>query len=781
MKKKYILVTAEKFGYGPIATCLNVVKYLAVLKKKFGFKIVFLGSSIAKQQAEQSNFFDEIIECQTHLYSELEMHESLFLNSEIVFSSENQLGAIYAREIGHEKVFYIDNLFWMWNKIPEGLNYVTKYYISETMDSHENFDRIGQNIKNPCFVGPIREIYEEDKNEKFNCAVINYGGVESFMIDFQVIRNYFIKLTKEILSSLESVNLDKIYITGGSTIINCLKMYEGSNVEVNCFTHFELTELIKKSKICVISSGLGNFVETLYLKTKLIYLPPINYSQLLQLNYYKTLDMGFSILSWDKIGYLENIIDNLDEQRGVDMVMENVKKYIADDAESVSQYLKRELARDQSSYYNIRKDFVKKYDKNASKIIAFDIMSALFGKHRDVPNNSFIGTYYIGNEELENVRKVIESKSLFRYDGPNMQHFTDEFEKALMEKFNVKYALACTNGAAALKLACIANGIGNGDEVIMSPFTFIATAASVLSCGGIPVFAEIDESMSIDPDSIEILITEKTKAIICVHLQGQSCEMDKIMAIAKKHSLIVIEDSAQGMGACYDRKYCGCIGDCGAFSLQAGKTITSGEGGVFVTNNKDMYIKAKMYCDNGGYRTGCDYPTWMNGLTTFGENFKISELQSAVALAQFNKLDDIALRQKKVYRFFEKFILSSDYYKLRRTPEKCSNVPFSVCVIFESKYVNELFMDFMQNRGIPFKRYCSNLIYDFDVFTRIQGWHESNYPYNLSERTYGKSQRAENIIACAAWLNLSAYITDEDIEYIIKAMDEFKTIYMSFR
>ncbi|WP_054742640.1 DegT/DnrJ/EryC1/StrS family aminotransferase [Cellulosilyticum ruminicola] len=430
-------------------------------------------------------------------------------------------------------------------------------------------------------------------------------------------------------------------------------------------------------------------------------------------------------------------------------------------------------------YFSYQKgeEHVEKYDDELAQKIAYDIAIAVLGEKRKLADNAFIGTYYIGKEELENVTQIIESRSLFRYDGPNVQHFTDKLEEEIQDKFNVKYALACTNGAAALKLACIANGIGDGDEVIMSPFTFVATAASVLACGGIPVFAEFDKSMNIDAESIEALITEKTRAIICVHLQGQACDMEKIMNIAKKHSLVVIEDAAQALGAKYGDKYCGCIGDCGAFSLQAGKTITCGEGGVFVTNDYDIYIKAKMYHDNGGFRVGCQYPTWMNQKTCFGENFKLTELQSAVALAQFKKLDDIVKRQKYVSSMVEEYICSSNFYKLRKKPVKCDNVPFSVCVIFESKELNELFMNFMQKRGIPFRRYCSNLIYDFDTFSNKQGWHESNYPYNLTERTYEKSECAENIIACAAWMNLSAFLNDEDIQYVIRMMEVFKQIW----
>ena len=146
-----------------------------------------------------------------------------------------------------------------------------------------------------------------------------------------------------------------------------------------------------------------------------------------------------------------------------------------------------------------------------------------------IPNDPFLGTHYIGKEEEKAVKKVLRSKSLFRYHGPNLLYKTDEFEKNMANYLGVKYVLACSNGAAAIKLCCIANGIGPGDEVIMSPFTFIASASSVLACGAVPKFVDIDETMNIDPNKIEENISDNTKAILVIHMQGQPCDMKKIM------------------------------------------------------------------------------------------------------------------------------------------------------------------------------------------------------------------------------------------------------------
>ena len=157
-----------------------------------------------------------------------------------------------------------------------------------------------------------------------------------------------------------------------------------------------------------------------------------------------------------------------------------------------------------------------------------------------IPNDPFIGTHYIGKEEIKAAKKVLKSKSLFRYHGPKLLHKTDEFEQNMKEYLGVKYVLACSNGGSAIKLCCIANGIGPGDEVLMSPFTFIASASSVLACGAVPKFVDIDETMNINPNEIEKNVSSKTKAILAIHMQGQPCDMNKIMKIAKKHNLISI-------------------------------------------------------------------------------------------------------------------------------------------------------------------------------------------------------------------------------------------------
>ena len=390
-----------------------------------------------------------------------------------------------------------------------------------------------------------------------------------------------------------------------------------------------------------------------------------------------------------------------------------------------------------------------------------------------IPNDPFIGTHYIGKAEIKAVKKVLKSKSLFRYHGPNLLYKTDEFEKNMKAYLGVKYVLACTNGGSAIKLCCIANDIGPGDEVLMSPFTFIASASSVLACGAVPKFVDIDETMNINPNEIEKNITSRTKAILAIHMQGQPCDMNAIMKVAKKHHLVVIEDTAQAFGAELNGKKAGTIGDCGAFSLQAGKTITSGEGGFIATNSKKIYDIAKMYHDNGGFRVGCDYPTWENKNTLFGENFKITELQSAIANEQLKKINTILKRQKKNYDYVIDHI-DKKFYKLRPYVKNSKLVFSNISIEFDTENECNKFIKYMNDNGIGFNIYCSNLINEFDTFKYENSWHHSKFPYNISKYAKTKCPNAELLFRRVAWFSLSASLKKKHLKYIVKKLEEYK-------
>lgn len=260
------------------------------------------------------------------------------------------------------------------------------------------------------------------------------------------------------------------------------------------------------------------------------------------------------------------------------------------------------------------------------------------------------GFELIGEEEKKAVMEVFDKGGvLYRYglnDKRQNIFRVEQFEKKIAENVGSKHGLFVCNGTAALKIALVGLGVKSGDEVITQSFTFIATAEAVLELGAKLVVAEIDKSLNMDPADLEKKITKKTKAIIPVHMAGVAAKMDEIMAVAKKHGIPVLEDSCQALGATYRGKYLGTIGDAGAYSLDVGKIITTGEGGVVVTGSEKVFLKAREYSDHG-HECNPSVPRGEDTRTIWGFNYKVTELQGAVALAQLEKLDYILRKQRE--------------------------------------------------------------------------------------------------------------------------------------
>jgi len=277
----------------------------------------------------------------------------------------------------------------------------------------------------------------------------------------------------------------------------------------------------------------------------------------------------------------------------------------------------------------------------------------------------------IRNEELkeiidiwdlkEDVKKEIfklldESPSsspahLFRYYVPEgKEDKVGRLEKEVAKKFGTKYALAVNSGTSALIASLIACGIGPGDEVIVPGYTFFASASAVVVAKSIPVIAEIDETLTIDPDDIEKKITSQTKAIIPVHMRGLPCNMDRIMEIAKKNNLKVIEDCAQADGGSYKGKYLGSFGDTGCFSFDFFKIIATGEGGMIITDDEKIYIRAQSWHDTAAcWRPNRYEKERIPGELFCGENYRMSQIEGAIGLVQLRKLDSYlnSLRKNK--------------------------------------------------------------------------------------------------------------------------------------
>ena len=251
----------------------------------------------------------------------------------------------------------------------------------------------------------------------------------------------------------------------------------------------------------------------------------------------------------------------------------------------------------------------------------------------------------IGDEEKQALLEVIESGYLYRYgdlSDPKFKAKVWNLEQDFAKKIGSKYSLAVTSGTTALLTALWALGIGPGDEVIVPGYTFIASITSIIFSRAIPVLAEIDETLTLDPEDVRKKITPRTKAIMLVHMLGNPGHLDEFTNIANEYNIFLIEDCAQALGGTFNGKYVGTFGKIGTFSLNVYKTITAGDGGMVVTDDEELYKRAFSIHDQGHLplRQGVE----QGKRTVLGLNFRMNELTAAVAEAQLKKLDYIKNR-----------------------------------------------------------------------------------------------------------------------------------------
>ena len=296
------------------------------------------------------------------------------------------------------------------------------------------------------------------------------------------------------------------------------------------------------------------------------------------------------------------------------------------------------------------------------------------------------GAYWFGKEEIDEVMEVMKQGYLFRYGSENDPKFLRKvftLENNFAEYCGSRYALATSSGTSSLIVSMIALGLKPGDEIIVPAYTFVATYSACIFAGLVPVLTEIDESLSIDPDDIEHRITPRTKAILPVHMLGNTCNMDRIMEIARRHHLFVLEDSCQAAGASFNGKKAGTIGNMGVFSLNIFKAINSGDGGLVVTNDKSFYERAFGAHDQGHkpHRFGVE----VGERSILGLNFRMNEITAAVAIAQLKKLDRMvaALREKR--EKLKSLISKADGFKFRILNDPKGDSATICTVIFDDR------------------------------------------------------------------------------------------------
>lgn len=283
------------------------------------------------------------------------------------------------------------------------------------------------------------------------------------------------------------------------------------------------------------------------------------------------------------------------------------------------------------------------------------------------------GRQSIDEKDIQMVTEVLRSDYLTT--GPKVT----EFEKKVANYVGAKYAVAVCNGTAALHIACLAAGIGEGDEVITTPITFAASANCVLYCGGTPVFADIDaDTYNICPREIEKKITNKTKAIIPVHYTGQPCDMDAITEIARKYNLIVIEDAAHALGASYKGKKIGDFSsDMTCFSFHPVKPITTGEGGMVVTDNEELYKRLLLFRSHGITRDEElmteKQGAWHYEQLELGYNYRITDISCALGISQMDKLDFFLEKRRKIAKCYDKAFEKVESIKIPKQLLGCNS------------------------------------------------------------------------------------------------------------
>ena len=280
------------------------------------------------------------------------------------------------------------------------------------------------------------------------------------------------------------------------------------------------------------------------------------------------------------------------------------------------------------------------------------------------------GFELFGDLERKEVNDVLDNGVLMRYgfDGMRNGHWKAKaLEAALQSTFQSKHVQLVSSGTAAVTVALASAGVGAGDEVIMPTFTFVASFEAIMMLGAIPILVDIDDTLGLNPEAVAQAITPKTKAVMVVQMCGSMANMDGLQAVCTKHNLLLIEDACQAIGGTYKGKPLGSIGHLGCFSFDFVKTITCGEGGAVITNNKDYYLNADHYSDHGHDHVGND-----RGAEThpfIGYNFRISELHAAVGLAQVKRLPEFLHIQRRNLNIFKEALAGIPEVTLRTVPE----------------------------------------------------------------------------------------------------------------
>lgn len=398
---------------------------------------------------------------------------------------------------------------------------------------------------------------------------------------------------------------------------------------------------------------------------------------------------------------------------------------------------------------------------------------AIYGGDK-VKTTPFTKEPRFGKEELRQLEEAMAQDTLFYWKGSKVK----ELNRKFADLYGMKYCVATSSGTAAVHTALSAVGVTAGDEVITSPVTDMGSIIGIIYQNAIPVFADIDPyTYNMRPEAIEACITDKTKAILVVHLMGNAADMDPIMEIAKKYNVAVVEDCAQAYMTYYKGRLAGTIGDIGCFSLNDFKQISAGDGGMCITNNENLYHRGWKFTDKNYSRTG---DTVSRDIEHIAPNYRMSELVGAVGVAQIDKVVSICQRRNRIGdRIVEETRDLPGIYPPAVYGDSKSSYFSYLFRINEKELGTDIktFMDALKAEGIPcYKGYIDFCIYEYDMFKNKTGFEGTHAPFDSPyygrsiEYKAGLCPNAETFLKDSVRIYIRESFSQQDVDEIIRAI-----------
>jgi dTDP-4-amino-4,6-dideoxygalactose transaminase len=401
------------------------------------------------------------------------------------------------------------------------------------------------------------------------------------------------------------------------------------------------------------------------------------------------------------------------------------------------------------------------------------------------------GAHWIGKEEFTLVDQVLKSKSPFRYYGLDLQHMVDQLEKRFCEKFSVPYALGVNSGTAALYISLAGLGIGPGDEVLLPGYMWVSCISAIVRLGAIPRLVDIDDTFCMDPIDLKAKITEHSRAVLYVHMSGAPGHIDQVTNIAKENNIFLLEDCAQAAGAQFKNQYVGTFGDIAIFSFQLNKNMTSGEGGMIICQDQNIYKRCFALHDLGYARNEQGrLNTHDSSIQLWGVGSRMSELTGAFALAQLDKLDDIIYAMRTAKWKIRESIQCIEQIKFRNILDsKGDSGPFLI-TIYPSEEICHAFVKQLILAGVhgpagsllcvPMSEWGLHWYFNNMSLVNKTSISEEGFPWSHPDNAFAKHYSytkgtlpyCDEMAKRSMILAIPSCLTEEHIQLIIKAFEQ---------